>query len=265
MSTHKIADSIDLEKLPSGPRVLSRLMSTIRQPDVQIEEVASLFLADPALTARVVAACNSAFYSRGERTYDIGDAILRLGMHELARIVQIVTLTDLRKFPTHLYNVTAGYFWERSLHTAFVMDEISRREPAAYTTGIMHLVGVWVLCSGFPTGQLTIKDRELALQAELEQLRLGVSFAEAGGTALAKWGFAPQICEAVWWQIAPSACEDDEHRHLARLLNRAVAIVDWHYGSKNEKVLIRSDLTITDLDDCNLRAAEKVAKVGFGF
>jgi HD-like signal output (HDOD) protein len=256
---------IDLEKLPSGPRVLSRLISAVRQPRVQLSEVAELFCSDPALTARIVAACNRPFYARGERTVDIRDAVMFLGLDEVSRIVQVVMLTDLRKYPTHLYTNAAGHFWERSLHTAFVIDEISGRDPRAYTAGIMHLVGIWVLCSVFPAPGTTIAARELVLQAQLEQLRLGVSFAEAGGVALSKWGFAPEICHAVSWQVAPSVGDNPEHRELASMLSRAVAIADWHYGVKNERTLLRSDLTITDVEECNQRATEKVARMGFGF
>lgn len=265
MSPEEFSDQIDLRKLPSGPRVLSRLISAIRRPHVQLSEVAELFRSDPALTARVVAACQTPFYGGAEVSADIRDAILRLGLEEVSRIVQVVTLTDLQKFPTHLYTDAAGHFWERSLHTAFVIDEITDRDPAAYTAAIMHLVGLWVLCSVFPAGKLSIDERELALLAELEQLRLGVTFAEAGSLALAKWGFTPDICDAVRWQHAPSIGENPAHRELARMLHRAVAVVDWHYGSRNERTLIRSDLTITDVEEFNRRASEKVAKVGFGF
>jgi len=265
ISPENLTEQIDLAKLPSGPRVLSRLMSTVRQPHVQLADVAELFTADPALSARVVAACNSPYYWRGEKTTDIRSAVLRLGINEVSRIVQIVTLTDLKKYPTHLYTEAAGHFWERSLHTAFVMEELSDREPSAYTAGIMHLVGIWVLCSVFPAGHMSIEERELALQAALEQLRLGVSFAEAGGAALAKWGFAPHISETVRWQLVPSLCPDTEHRELARLLSRAVAVADWHYGAENEKTLLRSDLTLEDLEACNQRAKTKVARIGFGF
>ncbi len=265
MSPEELATAIDLEKLPSGPRVLSQLIAAVRQPQVQLADVAELFRADPALTARVVAACNSSFYTRGERTTDIRGAVLRLGLNEVSRIVQIVLLTDFRKYPTHLYTGAADHFWERSLHTAFVIDELSGRDPSAYTAGIMHLVGIWVMCSIFPAGPVTIQARELALLAQLEQLRLGVTFAKAGGVALAQWGFSPRICDAVLWQIAPSVLEHPAHRALATLLSRSVAIADWHYGVKNEKTLLGSDLTITDLEECNQRAAALVAKVGFGF
>lgn len=265
MPPENIQASIDLGKLPSGPRVLSRLMSLVRQPGVQLADVAELFCADPALAARVVAACNSPHFSRGTATTDIRDAVLRLGLNEVSRILQIISLTDLRRYPTHLYARTSGHYWERSLHTAFVMDELGEHDPAAYTAGMMHLVGIWVLCSVFPPGHLTIEERELALQARLEQLRLGVSFADAGAAALVKWGFAPVICEAVARQLTPSLAENPVHRDLARLLCRAVAIADWHYGAKNEKTLLRSDLTITDLEDCNGRAVVAVGKIGFGF
>ena len=145
------------------------------------------------------------------------------------------------------------------------MDELSGRDPYAYTAGIMHLVGIWVLCSVFPSGNMSIAERELMLQARLEQLRLGVNFAEAGGAALSKWGFASEICDAVFWQLTPSLSDNAEHNELAKLLNRAVALADWYYGAQNEKTLLRSELTITDLEDCNQRAAAKVAKIGFGF
>ena len=261
MHPGEILESCDLGKLPSGPRVLSRLISAIRQPEVQLSDVAELFRADPALTARVVTVCNSPFYSRGQPTADIRDAILHLGLAEVSQIVQAATLTDFKKYPTHLYTKTADHFWERSLHTAFVIEEISGGNPAAYTAGITHLVGIWVLCSIFPWGHMTIDERELDLQAQLEEHRLGVTFAAAGACALAKWGFAPEICAAVQWQIAPSAANNPGERELARLLKRAVAITNWHYGVKNEHTLIRSDLTITDLEDCNQRSLEKVARI----
>ena len=264
MHSEDAVDSFDLGKLPSGPRILSRLISAIRQPSVQLSELAELFHSDPALTARVVAACNSPYYSKGEPNADIRDAILRLGLGEVTRIVQLVTLTDFKRYPTHLYTNTANHFWERSLHTAVVIDEISDRNPMAYTAGIMHLVGIWVLCSIFPAGHMSIGERELHLQAQLEQHRLGVTFSRAGGLALVNWGFAPQICDAVLWQLAPSALDNPGHRELARLLNRAVAITNWHYGVRNEQTLIRSDLTITDVEELNQLASEKVAKVGFG-
>jgi HD-like signal output (HDOD) protein len=265
MAVNNFAEYIDLGKLPSGPRVLARLMPLVRRPSVHLEEVAELFHADPALAARVVSACNSPYYSRGVRTADIREAVMLLGLEEVSRIVQVVTLTDLRKYPTHLYSNTAGHFWERALHTAFVMEELSAHDAHAYTAGIMHLVGIWVLCGAFPAGGMAIATRELALQAELEQLRLGVNFAGVGGAALAQWGFAPEVCQAVSWQIAPSVGNEQAGRELARLLHRAVAICDWNYGAKNEKTLIRSDLTIDDLEECNRRAAKKVARIGFGF
>lgn len=264
MLPRETLDSCDLGKLPSGPRVLSQLIFSVRQPDVELGTIADLIHADAALTARVVAACNSPYYVRGQPITDIREAIAHMGLEQVLRIVQVVMLTDFRKHPTHLYTHTADYFWERSLHTAVVIDEISGNDPGAYTAGIMHLVGIWVLCTLVPPGGLSINERELVLQAELEQHRLGVNFARAGSLAMSQWGFHPEISEAVHWQLAPVACENLEHRRLAVLLQRAVAITDWHYGARNEKTLICSDLTIDDLQRCNELAQEKVARLAFG-
>lgn len=260
-----IAELIDIGKLPPGPRVMAQLVSVIRRPGVQLDDVAELFRSDPALTARVMAVCNSVYCSPGGRITQFRDALLHVGLEEVSRIVQIVSVTDLRRYPTHLYTQTADHFWERSLHTAFVMDELSGRDPLAYTAGIMHLVGIWVLCSVFPPQQASITERELALQARLEQLRLGVSFADAGAAALSKWGFAGRISAAVARQLTPSGCENPHDRELAMLLSRAIAITDWQQGAKNQMSLIRSDLTIDDVEAINRQAAAQVARVGFGF
>jgi HD-like signal output (HDOD) protein len=146
-----------------------------------------------------------------------------------------------------------------------VLEQISHHDPAAYTAGIMHLVGIWVMCSVFPAGHLSIAERELELQAQLEELRLGVSYALAGGEALAKWGFAPDVCAAVKWQIAPPEDPDPDHLVLAQMLQRAIAIVDWHYGLQNEKTFLRTEMTVPDLEACNRRAEAKVGRIGFGF
>ena len=258
--------SLDVARLPSGPRVLSRLVSLLNQPQVHLSEVAELFRSDPALSARIVAACNSPYYGGEQCTTDIRDAVLRLGLREVSHLVHVVTMTDLRKYPTHLYHYTAGYFWERSLHTAYLCEELGADDRLAFTTGVMHLVGVWALCSIFPSPQgMPIVARELMLQSELEQLRLGLDFADAGAQALAQWGFDSRISRAVAWQVAPSIGDHPEARELARLLQRAVAATDWHYGAQNEKSLLRSDLTLTDLEECNQRAAARVARIGFGF
>ena len=265
MSPEEAVAGFALEKLPSGPRVLARLVSAIRQPEVQLTDVAELFHADPALTARVVAASNSAYYARPVKVADIREAVFHLGMAEVSRLVQVATLTDFKRHPTHLYSDTANHFWERSIHTALVCEEIGPHVPLAYTAGIMHLVGVWVLCGIFPSSQRSIAERELELQAEIEHLRLGVNFAYAGSQVLQRWGFPPSVCDAIRWQLTPSLLSRSEHYELAQVLHRAVAIADWYYGVKNEITLIRSDLNITDLEACNERVSAQVARIGFGF
>ena len=264
MTPHQAIESFDLGKLPSGPRILARLTAAVRRPEAHLGDVAEILHSDPALTARVVAACNSTYYARGRPTADIREAVLHLGLKEVTRIVQVVVLTDFRRSPTQLYTQTAGYFWERSLHTALVVDRLSAGNPAAYTAAIMHLVGVWVLCRAFPQAPVSMAERELELQAELERLRLGLSFAEAGGGVLERWGFDRALCAAVRWQIDPAALTEPGHFELGKLLYRASAVANWHYGAQSVLNMRRSGLTQAELEECNALAAEQVAQIGAG-
>lgn len=265
MDPKDIISTLDLGRLPSGPRILARILPVVYQPQVQISDVADLFNTDAALAARVVATCNSPHYARGMPTASIREAVLRLGIREVAQLAQAVAMADFKKHPTHLYTTTASHFWERSLHTAFVAERLSDAHPPAYTAGIMHLVGIWVLCSVFPAdSHLTIDERELALQARLEEIRMGVSFAQIGGLALEKWQFPQEVCDAVSHQLVPSACPSPRNRATALWLSRAIAATEWHYGAKNEKNLLRADLTIDDLNAINRQASHKVSQIGLG-
>ena len=94
---------IALEKIPPFPAVLSRLNTLTADPTATLDGVAEVLRTDPGLAARTMAACQSAFYAREEPPETLRDAVLILGVREVARIGQIFALASYgsRNNPRH--------------------------------------------------------------------------------------------------------------------------------------------------------------------
>ena len=74
------------EKLPPFPDVVRKVMPLIQQmvPVRKIEEVIRF---DQAITARVLAIAQSAYYSRGRAIRSLQDAIMSLGQRQLMQVI----------------------------------------------------------------------------------------------------------------------------------------------------------------------------------
>ena len=66
------------------------------------------------------------------------------------------------------------------------------------------------------------------------------------------------------WQIDPAALTEPGHFELGKLLYRASAVANWHYGAQSVLNMRRSGLTQAELEECNALAAEQVAQIGAG-
>ena len=214
---------IALEKIPPFPAVLARLNTITADPAASLDIVADVLRTDPGLAARTMAACQSAFYQRAEPPETLRDAVLILGVREVARIGQIFALADFVQGNSTRSKVAMRYYWERSVTAALAMEDLTDGNEVAYTTGLMHLVGIWVIGqSGLLAEEIACRD--LAQQATLEQASLGFNFAEVGALALSHWGFAPEIVDAVGQQLDPKPGT------LAATLHEAILVTDLSTG-----------------------------------
>ena len=224
----------DLDSLDVNPGVLHRLASIAGRDDFDTGETVELLRADPALTARIFALCRSIEYSRGSPPESIHEAVMRIGAKELYRLTMAVSMARVASQATHLYRDNSNTFWERAVTTAVAMEETcpegGSREQA-FTIGLMHLVGVWILCRRYPAAEGCIESADLVQMAQFERLRFGVAFAQVGAAALARWGFSTAVCEAVCWQNEPELAEDPAHAALAAQLRRAVRLSETVLGT----------------------------------
>ena len=174
---------VDLNSLDTSPAVLHKLLELTERDDFNAEQAVKLLMTDPGLTARVFAICSNPEYGRGHPPESVREAVIRLGARELYRLATGLAMRRLAAQPTHHYAADARYFWHRTVTTAVAMEELCPAEESsehAYTIGLMHLVGVWILSrQSAPIGEL-IDCKNLAAMAKVEKLRFGAAYAQIG-------------------------------------------------------------------------------------
>lgn len=76
-----------IAQLPPAPTTYLAISKALSDPAVGAAQVVQTLARDPALAAKVLRVCNSAFFSGGRPVADLKAAVVRLGLETLRRIV----------------------------------------------------------------------------------------------------------------------------------------------------------------------------------
>lgn len=163
--------------LPPPPKLFLELSRLMQDPDVSTGQIAALVSQDPAVAAKVLRLCNSAYFSAGRTITDIRSAITRLGLQTLQRMV----------LASEAYGGGAPGIDREAMQDRAMLTS---RLAAQLLTG--------------PSSELAAT---AGLLAEVGKLLPGVShggpddtgphYAEAGAYLLGLWGLPMPIVEAV--------------------------------------------------------------------
>lgn len=167
-----------VSSLPPPPKLFLELGRLMQDPDVGMNQVANVVSQDPALVAKVLRLCNSAYFSQGRIITDIRSAITRLGMQTLQRMVLAGETYGRGDVP----GIDREAMQERAMRTSRLAAQLLSGPSAelAATAGLLAEVGK--LLPGVSRGGAD--DR-------------GPHYAEAGAYLLGLWGLPMPIVEAV--------------------------------------------------------------------
>jgi HD-like signal output (HDOD) protein len=213
--------------LPSFPEVVLRLQEELGKSEPSVLRIGQIVEQDPALSARFLKVANSAYYSRGQKTTSIQQAITRLGLAE-ARLLALATAL-VNQFG-NFGGGNAQRFWGHSLAVALsvriMVDlgkaEISKEAADSYFSGgLLHDLGVLVLFHIFPEeyAELTKEVQEKGgVPCDIEREYWGTDHGEVGGVLARLWKLPENICEAICHHHSPWAAAA-EHRQLVQLVH----------------------------------------------
>ena len=135
--------------LPAAPQVLRSLCLLLSDVNADLERVANQIRVDSVLAARVIRISNSAYFGSGARSSSVDEAVNRVGLGEIIRLVGVATVTRMVDRELACYGVTAERLRETLLMHALASEALARHtdvEPhTAYTAGLLRALGLMVL------------------------------------------------------------------------------------------------------------------------
>lgn len=188
-------------EIPALPVARMRAMSLVANPDPAYHDLAKMVEADPALTAALLRAANSAISAPRDRVKTAHVAMVRVGVKEARRIVMGVALSSSFR-GLHRSGVDESELWRHLIATAVLADTIAWgevRHAEAFTAGLLHDLGRLVMAAGDPVRYAQVVELvRLGVPAEEAEVSVfGVDHIEWGYRLAREWGFPEEIADAI--------------------------------------------------------------------
>ena len=205
----------NLKSLPSLPVLYKELMDEIHSGDASLKKIARVISKDMAMVTKILQLVNSAFFGLRTTVSNPEQAVALLGSDTIRALV--LSMQAFSQFDAKsLAGFSLDALWQHGLKTSGYAKAIAKEECApqamiddAFTSGLLHDIGMLVLASNMPDGYKQVlglqKDKGL-LDWQAEQEVFGVTHAEVGAYLLGLWGVGEAIVEAVAYHHRPSIC-----------------------------------------------------------
>ncbi|MFA7248563.1 MAG: HDOD domain-containing protein [Dehalococcoidia bacterium] len=200
-------DTMDtMYALPPLPAARSHTLALLLQPQVSLAEVAAIAEGDPALTATLLHAANSAYSSPVDEVRRAADALVRLGVEDSRGIILATLLRDTTTAALERSELDIDTLWRHTLAVALLAEalcavdsSLASVQPVAFTTGILHDIGRLVLAARHPRRYarvVRLARRGMPIM-EAEASQFGTDHASFGGGVALAWGLPEVIARAI--------------------------------------------------------------------
>ena len=246
----------------SFPALSLQILNLVARADVEVAELARLVARDPALSAGILSAANSAYYRGAMEIETVRDAITRLGMNEVGRVAGAVSARTLFNPRMRAEQTVFGPRWNGLFHHAvtvasgaawLALRNRSVRSDRAYLGGLLHDVGMSIALRSLAALVLDGKLDPRPDDARIDRV-LDLVHAEVGGEAHQQWGLPQYLTVLAIRHHDPEipASEEFIDLHAVRL---ASAIEDLHspFSARGARELVQSAAALK-LDPFAVRA-----------
>lgn len=206
-----------IDRVPLIPASVTKIQQLIQNPDVDFNQLAELIRYDPGLTANLLRLANSAYFGFTRTISTVQQAIVRLGINRLFKILLTAAVAPLLQSEIKGYDIPKGKMWEHSIAVAIGAEKLARIlhlsfPPHTFTTGLLVDIGKIVLGTFIEVGAKPIM--ELAFERRIpfdvaERRVLGIDHSEVGAILLSRWNLPPDMVSAGRWHHQPQRFEGD--------------------------------------------------------
>ncbi len=196
----------DVQGLFPMPRIVAEIARVLRSDCGTLDDLGELLLTDATLVSEIVVLSNSSYFGFAEKSESLGEAMQRIGMREIARLVGVCMAGQVYQAELKHYRTPPEVFWESGIAAALLMEALAEKlgldSETAYLIGLMRESGMLVI-----NYALSIEGSNAAWDCyqpicEWERSISGHDHMEVGAALLKVWGFSDELCSVVASQWA---------------------------------------------------------------
>lgn len=238
----------NLSNLPAMPAAHSKLLTLLGKADEEVDmrQVSSTLEQDPALSAKVMRTCRSAYF--GFQGNLMSQAVAFLGVAVIRKIVQSAVIYEAFgdvKETSATGALTMNDLWKHSLATGMAMEVIGKadKKKTHFLLGTLHDIGKAVFKFRFPEHYAKVLDLVESenisiLNAEYELL--GITHADCGGELAIHWDLPGEVRTAITSHHQPGT--STQHRRLAAMVHIAdIAVRTMEIGYGGDPLIPEMD------------------------
>ena len=198
-----IEDYVGSDKiiLPPFDKTALMIQQEIQKPDVKISKIEKLIIADTAMSSQILKIANSAFFKGLSKVITIREAIVRLGLDEITRIIMILTQKDLYSTKDTFIKNYRSILWQHAIVCAqasqWVAKEAGFEEVAqeVFFASLMHDIGKLFLITVIEHIKKSNAVPFIPSKSVINEIIKG-QHAEQGYKLMVKWNLPDQYCRA---------------------------------------------------------------------
>ncbi len=224
--------------LPTFPRIINEILSTLDDPDANLNVLTRCIQLDPVITARVLSVANMAAV-RGRRDCAVSDIFTATSLVGMSRVRHIVMISSLGAFVARMAKGSMPVkFWQHNVAVGVCSKELALHVSvpvcidSALVAGLLHDVGqLWLFAQHTGATQACWQQamrRNIAI-SELERKAFGVDHATIGAWLAELWALPTGIAAAIYGHHSPDWVKDGSPQanliallHVAEVLSNAL-------------------------------------------
>lgn len=239
-----------ISSFPTLPTMASKLMGLLNDAEITASEIGRVIQYDPALTANLLKAANSAYLGQSRSVDSLSEAFFRLGTKWVYQMsVSSLIYSNLHR-PVTGYELSGEALWRHSVAVAQMSDILCmhlniKDKGVVFTAGLLHDMGKIILgefvLESFDEIQAIVKKENIPFE-KAEKRVIGIDHAEVGGMTAEKWNFPPAIVETIRWHHQPeNAKTQTQTIDIVHVADATCLIQGYGIGSDSIQYRLNSD------------------------
>ncbi|HVP21201.1 MAG TPA: HDOD domain-containing protein [Anaerolineaceae bacterium] len=199
--------------MPPLPQVAQKAMFMIRDPEMNMTELARVISMDQVMTGLILRWANSAYFGLLVPITTMQQAIMYLGQNTIQSLILTASISSYFDRPIPGYGLDRGDLWKHSVCVAASARIIANRfgkveAEEAYHAGLLCDIGKLVFDQALRNFNPSTKEFESISFDELEKTYFGIDHATLGAIVAQNWSLPPLLIDAINYHHHPGASKD---------------------------------------------------------